>query len=572
MYAIIAFIPIILTIVLMVAFNWPAKRALPLAWLVACIIGILVWKMPVASLDGTSAIGQTITGFLSAFEVLVIIFGAILIMNTLSQSGAMAAINGMFKGITPDARLQAIIIGFIFGAFIEGAAGFGTPAALAAPLLISVGFPPLCAAMVALIFNSVPVCFGAVGTPTNTAYTTVASAVADLGGNGDAWKMALTLWSAIPLAIGAAIIMIIGVGFVCKFYGKNHKFSEVFPVIPYILFVTVVFDVFYLLIAAFIGPELVSLLAAVITLFVVLFTTKKGFLVPKEVWTFEAKEKWEKHWLATTKVPEPKTSTMSLVKAWTPYVLIALILVITRVAQRFEAIGGNSGLFTAIRTFTVGTGKSNIIMGANWNYAILWSPGIVFIIIALITIPLHGMSGDSVRTAWKGALTQVKGAAIALLFGVAMVNIFRYTNMPDAPGGVSGYSMLYAMAKGLADIAGSAYLIIAPFIGVLGAYMSGSNTVSNTLFSSLQFQTAGMVGLPYVLIVALQNNGGAIGNMICVNNVVSACATTGTNGNEGRIIRTNVIPCAIFCVVVIIVIGVAILLGANPQALPYAQS
>ncbi|MBR1497946.1 MAG: L-lactate permease, partial [Oscillospiraceae bacterium] len=225
MYAIIAFIPIIVTIVLMVAFNWPAKRALPLAWLLACILGILVWKMPLFSLDGKSAVGQTITGFLSAFETLVIIFGAILIMNTLSQSGAMAAINGMFKGITPDARLQAIIIGFIFGAFVEGAAGFGTPAALAAPLLISVGFPPLCAAMVALIYNSVPVIFGAVGTPTNTAFSTVKDAVEALGGNTDAWKSALTFWSALTMAIGMAFILFVGVGFVCKFYGKNKKFS-----------------------------------------------------------------------------------------------------------------------------------------------------------------------------------------------------------------------------------------------------------------------------------------------------------------------------------------------------------
>ena len=574
MYAIISFIPIVVTIVLMVGFNWPAKRALPLAWVLAVIIGVAVWKMPFFSTDGTSAVGQTLTGFLSAFEVLVIIFGAILIMNTLSQSGAMAAINGMFKSITPDARLQAIIIGFIFGAFIEGAAGFGTPAALAGPLLISVGFPPLCAAMVALIYNSVPVCFGAVGTPTNTAFATVKDAVTGLGGNADAWKMALTFWSALPLAIGAAIIMIIGVGFVCKFYGKNRKFSEVVPVIPYIIYVTLVFDVFYLLIAAFIGPELVSLLAAIISLFVVMFTTKKGFLVPKEVWTFDSKENWDSTWLSTTKVPEPKQSDMNLVKAWTPYVLIAAILVITRVAQRFEANAGNSGWADKLKGITVGTGESGIILGANWNWAICWSPGIVFIIVALITIGLHGMSGERVKMAWQGALKQVSGAAIALLFGVAMVNIFRFTSMPaeQIPAGVAdgvSYSMLYAMAKGLADVAGRGYLVIAPFIGVLGSYMSGSNTVSNTLFSSLQFTTAGIVGLPYVLIVALQNNGGAIGNMVCVNNVVSACATTGTNGNEGRIIRANIIPCAVFCIIVVVVMAVAIAFGANPQALPY---
>lgn len=570
MFAIISFIPIVVTIVLMVGFNWPAKRALPLAWILACIIGVAVWKMPVIAMDGTSAIGQTILGFLSAFETLVIIFGAILIMNTLSQSGAMAAINGMFKGITPDARLQAIIIGFIFGAFIEGAAGFGTPAALAAPLLISVGFPPLCAAMVALIFNSVPVCFGAVGTPTNMAFTTVKDAVAGLGGDLDAWKMALTFWSALPLAIGCAVIMIIAVGFVCKFYGREKKFSDVFPVVPYIFFVTITFDFFYLLIAAFIGPELVSLLAAIITLLITVVTTKNGFLVPKDVWTFDKKDNWDRSWLATTKVPEPKVSDMALVKAWTPYFIIAGLLVLTRVAQKFGV-----GLFDQMKSFTIGTGSSGLIFGGNWNWAILWNPGVVFILVALITIPLHGMTGDNVRTAWKGALNQVKGAAIALLFGVAMVNIFRFTKMPVemVPAGVGegvSYSMLYAMAKGLADIAGSAYLVIAPFIGVLGAYMSGSNTVSNTLFSSLQFTTAGIVHLPYVLIVALQNNGGAIGNMVCVNNVVSACATTGTNGNEGKIIKTNIIPCATFCIIVVIVMAIAIIMGANPQALPYA--
>ena len=190
MYALIAFIPIIVTVVLMVAFNWPAKWALPLAWILACVIAFAVWKMNIHDMAA-----YTITGFLSAFETLVIIFGAILIMNTLKRSGAMSAINGMFKGVTKDARILAIIIGWVFGAFIEGAAGFGTPAALAAPLLISVGFPPLAAAIVALICNSTPVCYGAVGTPTNTAFATVKDAVAAGGADGppSPWPSALSL-------------------------------------------------------------------------------------------------------------------------------------------------------------------------------------------------------------------------------------------------------------------------------------------------------------------------------------------------------------------------------------------
>lgn len=168
----------------------------------------------------------TITGFLSAFETLVIIFGAILIMNTLKRSGAMSAINGMFKGVTKDARILAIIIGWVFGAFIEGAAGFGTPAALAAPLLISVGFPPLAAAIVALICNSTPVCYGAVGTPTNTAFATVKDAVAAGGADPDTWKMALTKWSAISMAVGAFFIVFVAVCVLVKLFGKNKSFKD----------------------------------------------------------------------------------------------------------------------------------------------------------------------------------------------------------------------------------------------------------------------------------------------------------------------------------------------------------
>lgn len=559
MYAILAFIPIIVTVVLMVAFNWPAKRALPLAWILAAIIGVAVWKMSISAVAL-----QTVIGFLEAFAVLVIIFGAILIMNTLSSSGAMAAINGMFTGISPDARVQAIIIGFIFGAFIEGAAGFGTPAALAAPLLISVGFPPLAAAVVALIYNSVPVPFGAVGTPTNSAFAVVSESVTSLGGNADTFKTDLTFFSALNMAIGAFVIVTIGIILLVTMFGKDSehkKVSKAFEVLPFIIFVCVIFDVIYLVIAKFIGPELVSLVAAVVTLFVVLFTSKKGFLMPKNIWSFGEKETWDKSWLSTTEVPEPKQSDMSLVKAWLPYLIIGLALVITRVWSTLQP----DSWAGAMKSFKI---TLPLFAGASWSWQILWNPGIIFIIVGLITIPLHGMSGETVKEAWKNSFNQVKGAAIALLFGVAMVYIFR-NSANDAiqvsymiDGRTDGLgSMLTMMADGLGSIFRGAYIVIAPLIGVLGSFMSGSNTVSNTLFSSLQFETATLVGLPQVIIVALQNNGGAIGNMVCVNNVVSACATTGTIGNEGKIIRTDFLPCIIYCVIVIAVSLLVIALG-----------
>lgn len=551
MHALIAFVPIIVTVILMIAFNWPAKRALPVAWILACIIAFAVWQMSIHDMAA-----YTLTGFLSAFETLVIIFGAILIMNTLSRSGAMSAINGMFQGVSQDKRVLAVIIGFFFGAFIEGAAGFGTPAALAAPLLISVGFPPLAAAIVALICNSTPVCFGAVGTPTNTAFSTVKDVVAAAGTDADAWKMDLTFFSALSMLVGSFIVINLAVCLMCKMFGKNKKFSEGFATIPFTVLMLVVFGVVYMAIAKFIGPELVSLVAAVITLFVSIALAKKGVLMPKEVWDFDEKDKWDPSWLSTTEVPAPKLSDMPLLKAFTPYAIIIAILVATRVCQNM-----GMGWANAMKAFSVGTKDSGVILGLNWNWAILWSPGVVFIVVALLTIAIHGMKGEEVAGAWKDAGSQVTGAAIALLFGVAMVNIFRYTNVSSD---VMDGSMLNIMARGLAALAGKAYIAVAPLIGVLGAFMSGSNTVSNTLFAGLQYETATILAMPQVLIVALQNNGGAIGNMVCVNNVVSACATTGTIGNEGRIIKTNALPCIVYCIIVVAVLGGIMLTGSVP--------
>ena len=550
MYAIIAFIPLIVTIYLMIGRNWGASKALPLAWLLACVVAFTFWKMSLLDMAA-----YTLTGFLSALETLCIVFGAILIMNTLSRSGAMSAINGMFMGVTKDARIQAIIVGWAFGAFIEGAAGFGTPAALAAPLLISLGFPPLAAATICLIYNCTPVIFGAVGTPTNTAFATVKDAVIASGANPDAWLTSLTSFSAICMAFGAFFILIIGIGVVVVTFGwEGHRHPKfILPILLYAGFTATVFLLVYLAIASFIGGELASLGAALVTLLVSILAAKKGFLMPKKEFYFDKKERWDSSWLANTEIPEPKTSDMPLVKAFMPYVIIIAILVITRVCQKSGMAWAD-----AMKSFTIGTGSSGIILGQNWNWAALWSPGVVFILVALLTVPMHGMKKEDVTGAWKDTISQVKGAAIALFFGVAMVNIFRYTN---ASSDVMDGSMLLIMARGLTDLAGKAYIVMAPVIGVLGSFMSGSNTVSNTLFSSLQFEAASLVNLSPIIIVALQNCGGAIGNMVCVNNVVSVCATTGVSGNEGKIIKFNAIPCVAHCLIIVIVAIIAMSLG-----------
>ncbi len=546
-----AFLPILVTIILMVGFNWSAKKALPIAWALAAAVALGIWRM-----DFHYVMSYSVFGVLKAFDVLIIIFGAILLMNTLKQSGAMATINSGFSGITKDRRIQAVIIGWMFGSFIEGAAGFGTPAALAGPLLVGLGFPPLAAAMVALIYDSTSVSFGAVGTPIFGTMSTISSNLAAVGADPEAFKMSLTQWVAITHSIVGVFIPLLGICMMTKFFGKERSIKPGLRAAPFALFAGAAFVVPYVLIATVFGPELPSLVGAFIGLAIVVFAAKRGFLIPKDNWDFPDISEWSEDWKSTVDMGDVGAAKMSLIKAWTPYVLIALILVVTRI----PALGLKSLLSSQVITIRNVMGMENLNYGLKWAYL----PGTIpFILVALLTHFIHGMNSKEVKTAWKTSFKQITGAAIALFAGIAMVQLMLNSGVNGA--GVE--SMLTEMAKAAARISGVTYPFFAPFIGVLGAFMSGSNTVSNILFSSLHFETASILEMPEVLIVALQVIGGAVGNMICVNNVVAACATVGAMGSEGKIIRQNSIPTFIYGIAVAIFVSILIYSGFNPLPL-----
>jgi lactate permease len=550
MYSLIAAVPILLCVILMVAFGWPARRAMPLAYLAAVLEAGLLWKMQ----PGRIAAG-TALGFLSALEILLIIFGAILLMNVLKLSGAMASINRLFSHITRDARLQCVLVGCVFAGFIEGSAGFGTPAALAAPILISLGFPPLAAATVCLIYNSWPVEPGPVGVPLLTASSTVRDAVLALGGDPDRFTKQLTRWVCLPQMIGGCLIIMVGVAVLVKVFGKNHSFRDLLPAIPFCLLSGAVVGTIYLVMAFFAGPELTSMTAFIGALPVLILAARKGFLVPKEVWTFDGVEDWgDPAWKSSGVTNATVDKGMHPFKAWLPYLIIGLLLVLTRV----DFFGIKQLLSSDPPILHVTNIFGNADM--NWNFKVLYNPGILpFVLVSLLTMVMHGMSGGEAVQAVKATFRQISGAALALLFGIAMVNLYRYS------GSAGMESMLYMMADAMAGLFRGAYFIAAPLIGVLGAFMSGSNTVSNTLFASIQFETATILGISQVLIVALQAMGGAIGNMICIHNIVAVCATTGTNGNEGRLIRTNIVPCLIYAFTVAAIVGIFLAAGVNPM-------
>lgn len=546
--ALIAFIPIVFCVVAMAAFNWPAKFALPVSWLLACLLGFIFWNMDLLSLTAYS-----ISGLLNSIDVLIIITGAILVMNMLKMSGAMATINHGFRAISPDGRGQTIIVGFLFVSFLEAAAGFGTPAALAAPLLVSLGCPPLGAAAVALICDSAAVSFGAIGTPVITSLNCLGSEIST-----HSFAMSLSFWSAVPHVAVSTFLPFIIVAVICKFFSKERSFKPALQILPFSLLAGLSFSIPYLLVATFIGYEFPSIIGALVGLIVTVLAAKKGFLVPKTEWHFSDSVNWDESWKSSRKLAPMKPSNMPLFKAWVPYGLIALLLVVTRLPIK---LGGKT-IGDWLKSDVISPSISSVFGVENTSYVLKWAyiPGTMFILVALLTILLHQMKGKDVAFAFKETGKQVAGAAVAVVFGLALVQILRYSGSNDI-NSEGTKSMIFYMAEALSGVGKSVYVIIAPIIGDLGAFVSGSNTVSNMLFTNLQYQSATHLGLRGDMIVAMQVVGGAVGNMICVNNVVAACATVATTGKEGKIIRMNLIPALIYTAVVILIFLVALWTG-----------
>jgi lactate permease len=551
--ALVAFLPILVALVLMVGMRWPSTKAMPLAWLVCALSALLVWQLPVGYIAALS-----LQGIVVAIGVLIIVFGAILILYTLKYSGGMETIQYGMQNISRDKRIQAIIIGYMFAAFIEGAAGFGTPAALAAPLLLALGFPPLAAAVICLVFNSFPVSFGAVGTPILIGLKFLGPLVTgavDAGTPGlnftdfASFAKVIGQWASV-LHLGMVFILpIFMLGFLTRFFGHNKSWSEGFAAWKFCVFAAVAFAVPYVGLAWLIGPEFPSLIGGLVGLGIIVAGAKAGFCVPTTVWDFGPQDRWDPEWtgsIASDTSCQFKEH-MSQFKAWLPYVIIGLILVITRV----PALGLKAWLSAQKIGFTDILGYKGV--SASIDY--LYLPGTIpFTLVAILTIFLHGMSGDAVKKAWTESFAKMKAPTIALFAAVALVSIFRGSGVADAALNPNSYpSMPLAMAKAVAEIAGNAWPLFASYVGGLGSFITGSNTVSDLLFAEFQWGVAQQLELPRQIIVAAQVVGGAMGNMVCIHNIVAVCAVTGLVGREGMILKRTFWPFLLYGVVVGIV-------------------
>ena len=539
MLAFLALLPIIMVFLLLVVMRLPAKFAMPVAYLTTVLLSLFVWKT-----SGVQVAAATVHGILTAINVLFIVFAAVLLLNTLKESQAIVAIRQGFMGISPDRRVQMIIVAWLFGSLIEGSTGWGTPSAVGAPLLLALGFPAMACVMAILIIQSTPVSYGAVGTPlligVNSGLENKADVAAEISKFGlDLPHYILVITEKVGFihATVGVLIPLILCCFLTRFFGEKRSFAEGFKAAPFAIFAGLAFTVPYYLTARFVGPELPSLLGSVVGLLIVVPAAKMGFLTPKETFDFAHRDNWEEDWKGTlthTEIDANEKVKFSVFKAFSPYLMVIGILVATRTIKPLKEWLNSHAVISFQEIF--GTTISN-------KTQLLYSPATVLLLVSIVCIFIFGMKGNDIKKSWKDSGITTMAAAPALIFSVPMVQVFINSGTsPDAA--VQILAMPKVLAAAAADLFSGAWPLISPWIGALGAFIAGSNTISNMMFSHFQWSTATQIGLDGMgasKVVALQAIGGAAGNMISVHNVVAACAVVGMVNREGLIIRKTLI-------------------------------
>ncbi|MCG9629323.1 L-lactate permease [Vibrio sp. Isolate30] len=551
--ALLAFSPIVMAAILLVGLNWPAKKAMPVAFGLTVLIALFGWDM-----SGTRVLASVFQGFGITVSVLWIVFGAIFLLNTLKHTGAITTIRNGFTDISADRRVQAIIIAWCFGSFIEGASGFGTPAAIAAPLLVAIGFPALAAVLMGMMIQSTPVSFGAVGTPiivgVNKGLDThnIGESLVAHGSTWDAYLQQITSSVAMIHATVGVMIPVLMAMMLTRFFGKNKSWTEGLDILPFALFAGAAFTIPYALTGVFLGAEFPSLIGGLVGLAIVVTAAKRGFLVPKSKWDFESEDKWPAEWLGSLKIDLDENKgqqKMSMARAWAPYVLLAVTLVASRVSPEFKGF-----------LKSVSLSFSNILGETGVSTAIqpLYLPGGILVFVALVAVLIQGRSAAPLAKAFGESSKTLIGAGFVLVFTIPMVRIFINSGVNAADLA----SMPVTTANFAADLVGSAFPALSATVGALGAFIAGSNTVSNMMFSQFQFEVAQTLTISSAVVVALQAVGAAAGNMIAIHNVVAASATVGLLGREGATLRKTVIP-TFYYLVMTGIIGLVVIYGFN---------
>ena len=519
----IALLAIIVPLVTVVALRLPARVGMSISAVIITLAAVLFWQM--TGLAVAASVAQAIH---RALSILLILFGAILLLKTLEKTGSLAAIKQSFHAISPDMRVQAVLVAFAFVSLMEGISGFGTPAVVAAPILLALGFPPLTAAALALLGDTVGCTFGAVGTPLIVGLENVSLYSENLTWLVGAQVAVFDLAIGTLLPLGLVSVLIFSFGS----HTKRGKWYALRQIAPWALMVGATYSVSAFLIVRLIGPEFTAIIAGALTLLVGIVTAKRNVWTPQQIWRLD-------NAVITTEEPDSRPPVW---RAWLPYGVVIGLLLLTRTVPMLKQF-------------------ANSVLDASWHgifgidsisssWGILYSPGMILIIGALVAASLHKKPFTTLRKASFGAATTVLGAMTALVPTLIMVQVF--TNSGVNTSGLT--AMPIFIGHELAAMFGAAWMVCAPLLGSIGAFIAGSATVSTLTLGPVQESIAGSTGLSIITVLALHMVGAAAGNIIAIHNVVAASTVAGLKHKEGHIMRKLIVPMMVY-------VGIAAAIG-----------
>lgn len=485
----------------------PSVPAFAMAALLA--LGVrFFWFETSANLLGAAVLA----GLLSALTPVAIVFGAILFFVAMEKSGAMAVLRGWLHGISSNRVAQLMIVGWSFQFLIEGASGFGTPAALAAPVLVGLGFPALRVAMVCLVMNSIPVAFGAVGTPTWFGFGPLGLEPEVL--RNTAIKTALLLIGAAWVVPVLALRLVVG--------WRELRGNALF------IALSIAAAVLPMAAAATVNDEFPTVIGGLVGLGVTILLARAGIGLAGD---------------GAKRTPAPLI-TGKVLYALTPLLVTVGILLVTRIpalglrqwltatSPAAEWSLGGLGVFS-VSTSLVLSLRGILGEVMEWSHATLYVPSIVpFFLSATLALMLFrrlGVAGEVIRET-SGRLVK---PVLALLGALAFVKVLMV-------GGESASTLI--LGNALAETTGGNWKFFAPLLGALGSFFSGSATISNLTFGGIQTSIALETGVEVSTLLALQSAGAAVGNMVCVHNIVAVCAVLGLQNQEGAILRRTAVP------------------------------
>ena len=512
--AIVASLPLIFIFWALIIKKMKGYMASLITTIVAIVIAVLVYGMPV-KLSLLSTLHGALYGF---FPICWIIIGAVFLYNVSVKAGQFEIIKSFMTSITTDRRLQALLIAFSFGSFLEGAAGMGAPVAITSAMLVGMGFNPLYAAGICLIANTAPVAFGSVGVP-----ITIASQVSGIPEMGISQMVGRTL-PIIAIFIPFYLVTLMA------------GFKRSFEVLPAMLVSGFVFAIVQWVVANYLGPMLPSLLAGLASIVCLMVLLR--FWKPKAIWRFSDEPP------VSTEV-QLKYTSGQIVRAWSPFLIMTVLIVLwglQPVKTVLNSIGQIKFFIPGLQGAILNNDGSPLAIKVfDLNY--LSNSGTAMLFAVLISLPLIGMSYKEGLKVYMSTLYQLRFTIITITSIVGFAFIANYSGM--------SITMALALAS-----TGILFPFFSPILGWLGVFMTGSDTSSNALFCKLQRVSAENIGIDPIITVSANASGGVVGKMISPQSIAVGAAAIGLVGKESDLFRFTVkhsfIMLFIMCIITVL--------------------